>query len=244
MKRSGFSYRHSGLPADAVVTRVEMALQAADSGISIAELTWPRCASGARDHQPINQPSCGSVFRNPDGDSAGRLIEAAGLKGHTIGGAQISLRHANFITVTPGASAADVHALIRLAQDRCAVHPLEWRYGPRWSFAGFDAGRRCANARARRPAVRGSRDGHRRVRGTWTPGCERVAHGVRADATRRRQRRTLSLFVLLLAGRRRIAVVLRSPLFGIGGIAVEGVSRDRARRPSNVRPRSNGVSTY
>ena len=68
--------------------------------------------------QPISVPSCGSVFKNPPGDFAGRLIEASGLKGHRIGGAQISPVHANFIANTGGATARDVVALIREAQLR------------------------------------------------------------------------------------------------------------------------------
>ena len=67
--------------------------------------------------QPLSVPSCGSVFKNPPGDHAGRLIEAAGLKGHQLGGAQISPVHANFIANTGGATAADVLALIQLAQE-------------------------------------------------------------------------------------------------------------------------------
>jgi UDP-N-acetylmuramate dehydrogenase len=70
--------------------------------------------------QPLNVPSCGSVFKNPPGDFAGRLIEASGLKGHRVGGAQISPIHANFIANTGGATAADVLALIREAQSRVA----------------------------------------------------------------------------------------------------------------------------
>lgn len=62
--------------------------------------------------QPIGRPSCGSVFRNPPGDHAGRLIEAAGLKGACIGGATVSDKHANFIINEADASAADIEALI------------------------------------------------------------------------------------------------------------------------------------
>lgn len=66
--------------------------------------------------QPLGQPNAGSVFRNPPGDHAARLIEASGLKGKAIGGAVISTKHANFIVNTGGASAADIEALMNLAQ--------------------------------------------------------------------------------------------------------------------------------
>lgn len=62
--------------------------------------------------QPLNMPSAGSTFRNPEGDFAARLIEASGLKGHSIGGAQVSEKHANFIVNTGHASAAEIEALI------------------------------------------------------------------------------------------------------------------------------------
>ncbi len=67
--------------------------------------------------QPLGEPSCGSVFRNPPGDHAARLIEACGLKGVTIGGARVSPKHANFIVNTGRASAADIERLIGHVQD-------------------------------------------------------------------------------------------------------------------------------
>lgn len=62
--------------------------------------------------QPLGLPSCGSVFRNPPDDHSARLIEAAGLKGHRIGGAEVSTKHANFIINADQASATDIEALI------------------------------------------------------------------------------------------------------------------------------------
>lgn len=89
-------------------------LGAGDKNISrnkIKELLSARIAS-----QPLSQPNAGSVFRNPRGDYAARLIEACGLKGRAMGGAVISPKHANFIVNTGGASAADIETLIDTAQ--------------------------------------------------------------------------------------------------------------------------------
>ncbi len=114
--RLAFSYRHSALPADAIVTRAGLRLRPADAGLIAHDMADMR--RWRRENQPINEPSCGSVFRNPDGDSAGRLIEAAGCKGLRIGGARVSRRHANFITVSPQARAGHVHAIIRQVRQR------------------------------------------------------------------------------------------------------------------------------
>jgi UDP-N-acetylmuramate dehydrogenase len=68
--------------------------------------------------QPTNQPSCGSVFKNPDGDYAARLIEQTGLKGYCIGGACVSEKHANFIVNIGNATAANIEALIHYVQTK------------------------------------------------------------------------------------------------------------------------------
>lgn len=91
------------------------------SGRAIKTLLEKRNSS-----QPIGEPSCGSVFRNPEGDYSGRLIESIGLKGYCIGDACVSEKHANFIINRGNASAADIEALIQHVQDRveqeCGVH--------------------------------------------------------------------------------------------------------------------------
>jgi UDP-N-acetylmuramate dehydrogenase len=112
-------YRHTALPSDAVVLRARLRLRRTDGETLAGQMAEMR--RWRREHQPINQPSCGSVFRNPEGDSAGRLIEAAGMKGHRVGGARISDKHANFITCSPGATARDVHRVIRDVQTEVAA---------------------------------------------------------------------------------------------------------------------------
>jgi UDP-N-acetylmuramate dehydrogenase len=109
-----FSYRDSHLPAGMVVTEVRLRLQAGDpANISskVRELVSKRKAS-----QPSGYPNSGSMFRNPAGDFAGRLIEATGLKGRTIGQAQISQRHGNFIVNLGGAKSEEVLRLMELAR--------------------------------------------------------------------------------------------------------------------------------
>lgn len=88
-----------------------------ESRNKIKELLSKRISS-----QPLQQPNAGSVFRNPPGDHAARLIEACGLKGMRRGGAEISQKHSNFIVNTGGASAADIEGLIDFAQAAVREH--------------------------------------------------------------------------------------------------------------------------
>ena len=74
-----------------------------------------------REHQPLSLPSAGSVFRNPPGDSAGRLVDACGLRGARLGGATISDKHANFIVNEGGATASDVRRLAERARTAVAA---------------------------------------------------------------------------------------------------------------------------
>ena len=116
VKSLPFVYRHTAIPEGAVVTRVRFKLQKGDLAESQQKM---EADLGYRKRtQPLDKPNFGSVFTNPPGDHAGRLIETVGLKGHTIGKAQISTLHANWIVNLGGATARDVVALMDLAQQR------------------------------------------------------------------------------------------------------------------------------
>ena len=103
--------RADGSPLDVVFTAAWFAFPPGDGRVArerISELLRRRIAT-----QPLNLPNAGSVFRNPPGDHAARLIESCGLKGYAIGGARVSEKHANFIVNPEGAgSAADIEAII------------------------------------------------------------------------------------------------------------------------------------
>jgi len=114
--RIPFRYRHSGLPAGAVITRASFGLTPDDAGLIRRRISG-LLAQRSRKH-PVGLRSAGSIFRNPEGDFAGRLVEAAGLKGARLGGAEISLQHANVIVNRGGARAADILGLIALARRR------------------------------------------------------------------------------------------------------------------------------
>jgi UDP-N-acetylmuramate dehydrogenase len=106
------SYRHIDMPvADEWFIAAWLKLEAGDSQVStqkIKTLLAQRLSS-----QPLNMPSAGSTFRNPPDDFAARLIEASGLKGYVMGGAQVSEKHANFIVNLGGANALDIELLIK-----------------------------------------------------------------------------------------------------------------------------------
>ncbi|HUN66043.1 MAG TPA: UDP-N-acetylmuramate dehydrogenase [Bacteroidota bacterium] len=122
-KDAGFSYRRSNFQGE-VVLGARFRLPRGDK----AELLRNRRELLIRRNraQPVNLPNSGSMFKNPPGTYAGKLIEEAGMKGHRIGNAQVSDRHANFVVNLGSASAADVLALIEETQkivfERTGIH--------------------------------------------------------------------------------------------------------------------------
>ncbi|HSB55501.1 MAG TPA: UDP-N-acetylmuramate dehydrogenase, partial [Gemmatimonadales bacterium] len=119
-----FEYRHSGLEGR-VVLETAVQLSATEPAVIQAEVA--ELFRWRQEGTPFNQPCCGSVFKNPGGPSwkrtegprtAGQLIEAAGLKGTRVGGAEVSPMHANYFVNTGSATAADVRGLIALARKR------------------------------------------------------------------------------------------------------------------------------
>jgi UDP-N-acetylmuramate dehydrogenase len=131
-----FAYRHSRLQQEPlVVLSARFRLEPGQDPAAVTARTSANLHSRTST-QPYQQPSCGSVFRNPEPRKAGRLIEELGLKGLSIGGAQVSPIHANFIVNTGNASAADIDALITEVQDRVeAAHQL--RLHPEVKRLGF-----------------------------------------------------------------------------------------------------------
>ncbi|MCP9808097.1 UDP-N-acetylmuramate dehydrogenase [Cyanobium sp. HWJ4-Hawea] len=113
-----FGYRQSLLQQEPwIVLSARFQLESGHDPAAITARTSANLHSRTSS-QPYQQPSCGSVFRNPEPHKAGQLIEALGLKGRQVGGAQISPMHANFIVNSGGATAADIEALIAEVQDQ------------------------------------------------------------------------------------------------------------------------------
>jgi UDP-N-acetylmuramate dehydrogenase len=113
----GLAYRHSALPSQAIVTAASFSVTDAPTEMrdKLDEVLQHRKST-----QPLQYPSCGSVFANPPGDSAGRLIEACGLKGHRIGNLAVAEQHANWILNLGGGTARDAVALIEYIRETVA----------------------------------------------------------------------------------------------------------------------------
>lgn len=116
-----FGYRHSSIQDNgAIIISVEMQLSKGDINeikAKMADFTNRRTSK-----QPLDIPNAGSMFRRPPGHYAGTLIEEAGLKGYTVGGAQVSTKHAGFVVNVGDATAADVLRLIGDVQDKVYAH--------------------------------------------------------------------------------------------------------------------------
>ncbi len=112
----GFSYRRAPGLSDIIVTRSCFRLSQGNPEPLTKEMEDILTRRAAR--QPLSCPSCGSVFKRPDGHYAGALIEASGLKGKKIGGAMVSPKHAGFIVNTGSATAMDIYALIQVIEKK------------------------------------------------------------------------------------------------------------------------------
>ncbi|HEV2310870.1 MAG TPA: UDP-N-acetylmuramate dehydrogenase [Acidimicrobiia bacterium] len=129
-------YRHSALTDTDVVTRA--AFVATPDSPDTCQARLDEVVRWRREHQP-GGANAGSVFRNPPGDSAGRLIDDLGLKGLRVGGAVVSPKHANFVQAEPGATADDVAALVAEVQTRVG-DATGVQLVPELQLVGFDQG--------------------------------------------------------------------------------------------------------
>jgi len=122
----GFNYRTSKLQGgDRLVVEATFQLKPGADPVQVRAATSQHLEQRRRS-QPYHLPSCGSVFRNPDTRPAAWLIEQLGLKGYTIGGAQVAERHANFILNCGGAQASDIFQIIRHIQQQVEQHWSLW----------------------------------------------------------------------------------------------------------------------
>lgn len=131
----GLGYRTSAVGEADVVTRAEFAAVGDDPGACRRRID--EVVQWRREHQPGGS-NAGSVFTNPPGDAAGRIIDACGLKGLRVGGARVSAKHANFFQASPGARAGDVRALI-LEVQRHVEEATGVCLVPEIRMVGFDA---------------------------------------------------------------------------------------------------------
>jgi UDP-N-acetylmuramate dehydrogenase len=138
-----FAYRESRFKhTPEIVISAELSLQPGDGAALAAEVATHQARRQAT--QPLADQNAGSVFRNPPGDHAGRLIDAAGLKGERVGSARVSELHANFIVTDRGARAADVRTLGDRVRDVVAARfgvtlEYEIEFVGAWPAAGAAA---------------------------------------------------------------------------------------------------------
>lgn len=115
-----FEYRNGNFNRDDIIMEATLVLSVGDTGIIKHQME--DYFAKRKDNQPLQFPNAGSIFKNPHGLLAGRLIESAGCKGMRIGGAEVSIKHANFIINRGGATASDVYALFRSVQQQVFDH--------------------------------------------------------------------------------------------------------------------------
>ena len=127
LERLGYTYRHSGVPDGAVVIAATFRGTPGDPAAIGAEMD--RIAAAREDTQPIRSRTGGSTFKNPDGHKAWALIDASGCRGMTLGGAQVSEKHCNFLLNLGSATSADIEALGEEVRRRVRAKTniaLEW----------------------------------------------------------------------------------------------------------------------
>jgi UDP-N-acetylmuramate dehydrogenase len=127
LRDMGYSYRHSMLPREAIVVAATLKGMPGDPAVIGAEMD--RIAAEREASQPLRSKTGGSTFKNPEGHKAWALVDAAGCRGLTIGGAQVSEKHCNFLLNLGGATSADIEALGEEVRRRVLAHSgvtLEW----------------------------------------------------------------------------------------------------------------------
>jgi UDP-N-acetylmuramate dehydrogenase len=122
-----YSYRHSALPEGAIVVSARFRGHPGDPKEIGAEMD--RIAAAREASQPLRTKTGGSTFKNPEGHKAWQLVDEAGCRGLTLGGAQVSEKHTNFLINTGNATSADIEGLGELVRDKVYAHSgvsLEW----------------------------------------------------------------------------------------------------------------------
>jgi UDP-N-acetylenolpyruvoylglucosamine reductase len=213
---AGFGYRRSSLTKEGVVVGATLALRPRDPAEIRATMDDAR--DWRRRTQPVAEPNCGSVFKNPPGDHAARLIDEAGGKGLTVGGAAVSSKHANFIVASEG-SRRRCPAVDPKIQDLVRLVPAR------------DSNRRCISLRSRSSVALKTGGSARSDRPA--PRCGRCVH---------RDRRGVALSRTSLLRARAIEVTGHSALSRAAVVAISGWTGTRTSRGSMTRSPSDGSS--